>query len=598
MLLYLNTDNGDVMLEPYARAHTAISIPISGGQNEPCQLQLGTYVEGVWTPTRRPVGSAITLGCKPVRSTTDTTGRYEDDYLTSATTWTRPGADDGFYTADLPTDTADIYTALVRDGNAANDLDTIARTVCQVDYQDSGAPKPTKSQVFSITISNFVNDGGDPAVSVNSRVAILRSPDGTVTGYSAAADTDAARGDALQAAKTAATGGDLIEVGPLAAEVTASLAKNAVNWHFWAGARVYQNGDATMTNGIWDDGGSSMSFTVTGEGDFSQVATSASGGQFALVNVSHASSDITIHARDIFATADDDCIQSAIAAAAGICRVTARRIGAIGASTSGYSVWWTNGRLHVDAKQIIGSSSAIVSDVASAPTGDAFIRADEIAATLPISIQGSNSAAAIWIDALTIKNDTATVAYAIAANGANRLYVTAQKIFGAIDGNGDGLVYVDAQKIAAVKNGASGSPSLIGLRSSTGVARITIGHYDPVTFTGESIKITGGTVDLRGGDLTQIASGKGLEITGGTTRLQALRLNTAANSATSPITKSGGTLILDDVTLVAESSADSIAAGSAQNVKIYGTSVTNKAKNANITLQANTAGLIVSADVA
>ena len=71
--------------------------------------------------------------------------------------------------------------------------------------------------------------------------------------------------------------------------------------------------------------------------------------------------------------------------------------------------------------------------------------------------------------------------------------------------------------------------------------------------------------------------------------------NYTANAAAYGVTKAGGTLILDDVTIVTDAASDSIYAGAAQNVKIYSL-YANKAMNVNITdLVGGT--LIVDADV-
>ncbi|MCC6679858.1 MAG: hypothetical protein IT445_03050 [Phycisphaeraceae bacterium] len=94
----------------------------------------------------------------------------------------------------------------------------------------------------------------------NGAAVWLEEPDtGVVTAYPAAADTDAARGDAAEAAVAAAAAGDLIRVtGDI--EVTSTLAKNGVNWWFAPGTTATATGAAAL----WADGGSDMSFTVSG----------------------------------------------------------------------------------------------------------------------------------------------------------------------------------------------------------------------------------------------------------------------------------------------------------------------------------------------
>jgi hypothetical protein len=139
-----------------------------------------------------------------------------------------------------------------------------------------------------------------------------------------------------------------------------------------------------------------------------------------------------------------------------------------------------------------------------------------------------------------------------------------------------------------VGNGGSGAAALIYSNNASADAKVAVKEWDPGTFTGEMMKFTNGTIALLGGTFTGGASAKGLEITAGTVRAQGMRISTLANSSSNPVTKSGGTLVLDACTLVAEGASDSIKSGTAQNVKVYNGIATNRAKNANITIQVGT----------
>jgi hypothetical protein len=110
------------------------------------------------------------------------------------------------------------------------------------------------------------------------------------------------------------------------------------------------------------------------------------------------------------------------------------------------------------------------------------------------------------------------------------------------------------------------------------------------------MKSTAGLVQVRGGDMVGGASANGFEITGGTARLSNLRLNTAANSSTSPVTKSGGTLYLEGTILVAEGTRDSISAPTAQNVVALG-AWANRAVDADVTITTE-GGLVIDSAVA
>lgn len=75
-----------------------------------------------------------------------------------------------------------------------------------------------------------------------------------------------ASGSSLTAARDAASAGTLIKVGPgthTLADTDCNLAKNGVHWHFAPGA-VITITDASQEAWLFNDGGSAMSFRVTG----------------------------------------------------------------------------------------------------------------------------------------------------------------------------------------------------------------------------------------------------------------------------------------------------------------------------------------------
>ncbi len=148
---------------------------------EPIQLQFVQTVDGVETPYRQAADTVITLGFK-VR------GVFEGDWLISATDidFTRPGADDGFYTANLDCDTTEARTLLLTpDGNTANDVAsaaiagelswlvatdsirqrtrtiyaTLLNTYTQGDEGDPTGANPARNAFFSPTIVNYTGGG-------------------------------------------------------------------------------------------------------------------------------------------------------------------------------------------------------------------------------------------------------------------------------------------------------------------------------------------------------------------------------------------------------------------------------------------------------
>ncbi len=373
----------------------------------------------------------------------------------------------------------------------------------------------------------------------------------------------------LAAAKAAAVSGTTVMVAPGTYAVTASILKNGVNWHFEAGATVTKSITGAGPVGILDDGGAAITSIITGEGVFSTTSTSVE--LHGCVKTSHASSVVTVHARRITAaqTTGDGGYPSAVFGAAGSLTVECSE--SISASDPtetafGLAVYWSNGSLYVRAPKIFATECAYYGDCTSTPTGDAFVSADDIYITgtgyanaLPVINDAStNASAASWVVAKTIRSPVASIPSVSGVNTfAARLYVTAQKLFGSVQNVGTGLLYVNAEKIAATANGASGNPALV--YSTGGTTRIACRHYDPASFTGQMIKVTGGTVYLRGGDFTGGASANGLEVTSGTVIAEGLRFNTSANSGTNAMAVSGGTLSLNQSVAVAHASGKDIA---------------------------------------
>ena len=382
----------------------------------------------------------------------------------------------------------------------------------------------------------------------------------------------------LSAAKAAANSGDTVRVLPGAYTTTTSLAKDGVNWHFEAGATVAMLTSADI--GIWDDGGAAMVFTVTGKGEFTVTADDGDP-SIKCVQSSHASSDISVVAKKIGINGALGIGGFAINGVAGRLTVVAEQILTVG--DTDYAVWWINGEMSVYADLIDCSYIAITSIVVTAPTGHAYIRANRIRAEATVvRASGTNSVAAMWVDAILIEAST-SVGLAVEGAGANRLYVRAQKLFGLVQtGSSTGLVYIDCFKHSAIKDGTTGNPNL--LKTNGGTLRYSTKHLDPAGFGGETLRFGGGTAILGVGTFTGEATGLGWLVTGGTLQLGSSSIDTSANNATEPLTKSGGIVILEDCTLTAQSSRNSITAATAQTVQIVGALSTNRPVNVNVTL--------------
>jgi len=218
--------------------------------------------------------------------------------------------------------------------------------------------------------------------------------------------------------------------------------------------------------------------------------------------------------------------------------------------------------MFVRCPEITSNYTTISTGYDASATGDFFVTADLIETTAStingyaISHSG-NATGPVWIESKIIKasNDAFAVAM-VSDNG--KLYVTSQKLFGRIYSSGSftGLLYINTDKIEANANGTT----LAGLlRWEAGTLRMTSRHYEPLSYTGDMFKITGGTVLMRGGDFTGGASAKGIEVTGGTAEFESMLVNTSANSSTNGATVSGGTVVFRDVRWTSHASGKDVA---------------------------------------
>lgn len=361
---------------------------------------------------------------------------------------------------------------------------------------------------------------------------VLRSTAGGATAYST-----------LALAKAAAASGQLVSVGPGTYAVTESLGKAGVAWGLPANATITRADDGAT--GIFGDGGSSMSFSVVGDADLTMTRGALVGVEAHTVHASHASSFVSVRCRDISCLNLSPVYAAAVTGTNGRVDLDFRNmVSTTGANDYGVAAWWLNGEMNLRGIKITAENFAVLSDVNGAPTGRMYVRANEIISTAfaPVVNYGTNASAAAWVDADYISGS----AWASVVNaGLNKMYIgnPQTKYVGAVEtGITSGLLYVEGQKIVPGAVAPSGYALLL---LGAGDSRIDIEHWDPEAVTGNMMKVTGGTVEIRGMRYIANSGSKGFEITGGTVRLVDCYINTAANSGTNPILKSGGTLILD-----------------------------------------------------
>lgn len=399
--------------------------------------------------------------------------------------------------------------------------------------------------------------------------AILMHADGTWDVYTT-----------LAAAKTASASGETIVVGP-GAYTAKDLLKNGVNWWFAPGAVVTHDGTASTY--LFDDASATVVCTIGGHGTFKFPA---GGSGFAYIGGT--SSIVTINANEFELTGNG----------------------------SSYGVRAQQGILHLNVNRWTGNFTT--SELLSA-------------------MQGKIVANIGYLDTFGTKLTNASSNATIVAN------------IGYLDGGGgvftnasSGYQYVRVTKLAAAAsatNTGSGRQvyivesfqdinygtffSVIASNTSTGFQDVTLGGYVNAS-TASSMFLNSGsgtqTIDARvvtnagAGVIADCSSGvqviRAVELrssnasgyavsgSGGTQRVVNGRL---VNTGTNGIAANAGgqTLIFEGTNaLISHSGAtDSLTAGSAQNVKNYGTLCGNKALNANVTLQVNTTAFFSDANV-
>lgn len=353
------------------------------------------------------------------------------------------------------------------------------------------------------------------------------------------------------AAVAAASSGDLIRVGPGSYTCTSSLAKDGVNWDLANGCTITRTD--TTASGTFDDGGSAMVFTISGNGDIVRQVTGATSGILRVIRSSNAGTFINVSARNLYFTGTGTCDAIAIEQDNGT--VYGTLTGDIhndGTSITGIQngiigLYWVNKPTRLTCKNIRmngAMSYGVVSNAATGifTTGDMDVTADEISGdAAPIMTEGDIATAFVGIDVHRLRGGTQGVS--VLLNGSERVYLRGQKIFGAINNLAFGnQLYVTSQKITALGNGTDGAPSLL-FDVSGGNARYDIMHWDTNGTSGETVQTAdfGGTghVYLNGGHFLGGAA-KGFQFKDGNVHIKGMRIDTSGNGSTHAIAATSG----------------------------------------------------------
>lgn len=241
------------------------------------------------------------------------------------------------------------------------------------------------------------------------------------------------------------------------------------------------------------------------------------------------------------------------------------------------------------------------------------------------AVQTGSSQTSFWVEASTIETTAVNTVYILGdetkATSNWRVWIVAKDIRGGVIIYNAGKHYVLCEKIGVtggapivaqtstlgfeawitVQKLSTNTPSWVTMAAgsgSLGTIYLTVQHYEDTGTVGNGLNIARGTLLVFGGYM-KVLNGVGCLVSNAaaSVRLNGLTIDTSNTNSASNLPCSltaAGTLILNQVVLVASALADSIKGSSPFTVKNYGC-VTNKDKNANITLSPNAAFTIDSA---
>lgn len=399
-------------------------------------------------------------------------------------------------------------------------------------------------------------------------------------------DTIGTRGNALKpyltlaAAKSAAISGDLVHVGP--GSFAGVPAKTGVNLELSPGATI---STTDPSSAVFDDTVGVVAATISGFG----IIACSTGDPVVLMN--RPTSSLSLAAKSIIGRVDQ---------IDGSLYIEAESMTAVDRGNA--IIGWTNGPAFIRIGSVVQTTDndddyTIYGNTSVTPTGDFHLSTDLLenhkdGDSILVIMLGSEVNARMWVEALYINQlGTGDTARAVTHVGAGKLYITAQKIAGQIVTDGTdfntGELYIRTDKLEA----RTTQPllSLVGTVSTF----LNLGSVVNST-AGSLAEISNGVNEITGAHFVAGANCGGINLDEGTLRLVNCIIDTSANSGTSPVTVSGGTLILDNCTLIAHAGKSCVDAASGQTITNYGTRA-NTAKSANVTV--NVQAILVDPNV-
>ena len=362
--------------------------------------------------------------------------------------------------------------------------------------------------------------------------------------------------ETLAAAKSAATSGDLVHVGPGTYDEK-NLLKNGVNWYFEQGAKIIYTG---ATDGsIFDDGPDGANgpvvCTIDGFGEFEWTNDfGAATTHFGVVHIQNAGSNVVINGLNIEQSGNNFQFGWTILQEDGLLTVNmAQKIQSIAGA---YNMGWFGGTGWINTPDIQSIGNAITW-IGDATGGDWYVSAESIIGgdsdTL-ISSETEDAVGALWITAKLIKG---SMVIGMVSGASGKVYINAQKIWnthplGPIIRCSGYQLWITAQKLTTE------SGLFFACEASTGTAILEVQQYES-KLVGEStgygsIYNEGANLTLIGGVMTITNAGetqKGLEHLDGTTLVKGMTFDLSGNdkAGSYPVLVGGAGLTIENCTL-------------------------------------------------
>lgn len=344
----------------------------------------------------------------------------------------------------------------------------------------------------------------------------------------------------VSAARTASASGDTIVVQP-GSYTDKDIARTGRSYILMEGVTITNTDD---TVGIIDDSAAgangAITCSISGRGILTQNSNN-----MATVNITNASSNVSVLAKSITeATAGGAGSHStAVWLGDGTLRVTADSI--IGTGSNSHGVWWNDGLLFVETDLISAVSVGLYGTPVST-VSDCFVRAGHITATssgtFAIQLAGAGIGSRMWVEALLIDNLNTSSGSAISLNGADKLYVKAQKIEAkaAADvvaiGSGAALLWLMADKVTS--NGGNNFNN----NGISSLAYLKVSQWECLANNTQALRLRRGTNYIIGGSLDRAATtGDGILSNGGTNYISGVA-KISTNGANYDINSSSGTI--------------------------------------------------------